>query len=237
MQEFEREKKKNPEADGFYSYIERDFMNSYYDKKKTRKVIYSSISIGGVLILIWNAYALYTWIFPNAQGIRVNSTIAQIGNYTTTSSLQSQIGHYLREVSYYEEKLSNHANERGNIVQSFVKDRKDPKNLIDISTAATEAQYLYKDIKSIIPPEQMQMYHSLIINKFECILTSLQYTQEAFMVTDVNKINDCLNKANEYINKSNETIIESNKVLINIFEENRMNYSVNDGVIQYSWQE
>jgi hypothetical protein len=58
------QKELNSSSDtGFYSYIERDHIKSYYQKRK-KKRIFISAGVIGILTLLWNSYAIYTWVNP-----------------------------------------------------------------------------------------------------------------------------------------------------------------------------
>ena len=62
MRELQKELNNNSDT-GFYSYIERDYIKGYYQKIK-RKRIFISAGVIGILTLLWNFYAIYTWINP-----------------------------------------------------------------------------------------------------------------------------------------------------------------------------
>ena len=62
MREFQK-RQKNKGDEGFYSYIERDYINNYYEnKKRKRKFAISGAGIISLLILGWNIYAGSTWL-------------------------------------------------------------------------------------------------------------------------------------------------------------------------------
>jgi hypothetical protein len=63
MKDLEKENK-HKKIDGvsqpYYSYYERDVINNYYDKKRTKKRIFQGISLVSIMFILWNSYAILT---------------------------------------------------------------------------------------------------------------------------------------------------------------------------------
>lgn len=238
MTKLEDSMNQNNSNKGFYSYIEKDYINSYYEKKKKRKKIYATISIGGLLLFLWNSYAIYTWISPAFYSLtgKPLPTITKLLN--VTNNKPKKAGHYLKEIHSIEEPLATYFQYRTDNLDNALHDRYRKKECFEIMKKyAEDIQSISFKLQSITPPKKFEQYHAITLSKLNISYQIFVYTLESLSSNDINNINNSIYKSNQLISKLNIINNQGKQEMIKIFNEIDMKYYELDGKIHYSWQE
>lgn len=184
MDQIEREMKSKP-TEGFYSYVEGDYINSYYTRKKKKRekiVKYSFISI---LILAVNVYALYTWLDPiiyHTTGHRIPRIERHIFNNSPKTHTQTNGANHVQagyqpnlkhiKADQYIQKikvLMLDTNQMINYATDNFNKAADNQNFkqeysINLNKYKEEIQSFILELRAIIPPSEFSEYHKLNID-------------------------------------------------------------------------
>lgn len=242
MQMLEKELNEDKEKQGFYSYIERDYINSYYSKKGKKKAIITTISIGSILFVLWNSYAVLTWIAPVVDSITEGKLKSLTGrgvaydgiNYK--DGVQQEVAYYLQGTNEINHQLIDYYKLRNDILDSALKSDSRKQYIQSLKTYTESVLGLIFQLQCIDPPAQMDNYHALVLSNYESSYKSFLYAEECLDTSD-NSINNCINKFNEAVAECNAIDIQVREEMLKVFNDIGMSYYEKDGLIHYSWKQ
>lgn len=221
----------------FYSFIKKDKISSYYDKSEKRKKVIRTVSIGGVLVLIWNIYAIYTWIKPAIYSFTDNKHL-QISNVVDNKSKKHrEIANYLDLIEVKKDKLKQYYEYWcKNVNHAFEND--DVIFFDNIEEKSTLIKELYFEIEELNSPEEPKVYKELELKNFDNIYEIFMATLISYYTNNSEEKKDNIERCSKLVDEAN---LYNNKIideLIRVFNEIDMKYERTDsGSIRYWWKE
>lgn len=242
MRELEQELKQNKNNDkGFYSYIERDHIKSYYQKRDKKKIL-TSISIGGLLIFVFIALFLASWVQPVADFQDINSNEAFLVSPKKPSSFmenkQKKIAEYLDSIRLNKKEYYEIMSYRSNYFASAVlKGENKEDYFINIEVNVKRLENIIKELGDVKPPKEMENCHKILKENFCIGSVILSNTLEIKDMSQPKEINKRIKKISTLVNKINE----NNSIMMNgyeeVFKELGMRYEKIDNQIRYWYNE
>jgi len=257
IKKYQKQRKKR-ENEEFYSYIEGDFINSYYEKKKKRRrIAISGVSIISFLILAWNIYAGSTWL--NYAVYRITGK-PLISFKETLDNKTSQHGQGLISI---EEIFDSKATKRkaiyeyldtikeknidilaANSFNRYLENKNNPDllktTLEELETQKNETDTFITQLYFIKIPAEMKGYHQTLIKQMELyreiidimtnIITNRNLDSDADLVAGQIPLIQELHSKIKKFNYYNDV---KHQVLIKVFEEANVKYEIYDGQIKY----
>lgn len=234
MREIEKEMKSKKQRI-FYSFVKRDHISNYYEKKKTKKIIISSISLGSIIFIMWNLYAISTWINPIFK-IATGKNIYSVSIFSSLlGNKHKEIAEYLEQTKELESDLGIVMNDLGNGTNNTFQtesERDNYLNTLDIYEGQLNEKIT--NLEKIEPPQELENYHQDTLQLLRYSLDMIYYAYDIVSSNDVESINEY----NEVINQYNEQSHNRRLHLIKVFNEVKMEYKImDDQTIEYTWKE
>jgi hypothetical protein len=234
MRELQKELNNNSDT-GFYSYIERDYIKSYYQKRK-RKRIFISAGVIGILTLLWNSYAIYTWINPIYYSITGKTLPVIHKALDVQGKKHREIAEYLQSLKPggdIHDKNLNYA--IMNLNEVLQKQTDTSGYFADIAGYSEDVKKSILMVESITPPAKMREYHGMMLERLALCKDIFDEILRISNMNNENDINNCIQEIKSLINRYNETGKHSTQEMINVFESINMRYEFENGTIKCWW--
>ena len=167
MRELQKELNNNSDT-GFYSYIERDYIKSYYQKRK-RKRIFISAGVIGILTLLWNFYAIYTWINPIYYSMTGKTLPVIHRALDIQGNKHRQIAEYLQSLKPGEDIHDKNLNYAVVNLNEVLQKQTDTSGYFaDIAGYSEDVEQSILMVEGISPPAEMLEYHGMMLKA--CIM-------------------------------------------------------------------
>lgn len=233
MKEIEKELKKK-KNEGFYSYIEGDYINSYYETRRKKQRIVKAVSITGLLIFLWNFYAISTWINPIFYSL-TGKNLPTVNLFDFKGRKQKEVVEYLQVINTEEERIKILLQYRAlDFINAFINRPLSNEYYKEISEHALEIKNIISKVETMNPPDEMKTYHQITLKKFyvcgEIFDLIFQIAEEKNINT-----NKLIEKINTAIIDFNYFDLKSREELINVFNKIGMKYELSNGQIRYWW--
>lgn len=231
----ELQKETQSENEEFYSYIEKDHIQNYYQDKPKRRSIRTTISIGSIILIIWNVYALSTWLLP--QNIKPKLVPAfAINNIKSTNSSQRDIAAYLQSVEEFNIRLNLLFERRNQVFSWGLNAAEKTSNMKAMDEILYEAQSLVNELQKIKPPNIMMQYKELLIYKYSLAYKLFEVSKVAISASDSVIYNSQINKLNMLnldMSTSNDKVKQE---MFRVFDEVGITYEIDGDKIRYKWK-
>lgn len=252
IREFQKQQKEK-NRDKYYSYIEKDFISSYYEeRKKRRKRIISGAGIISLLILFWNIYAGSTWINYLAYKIAGKPLISEgilermtgvsfTEMFDRKASKRKAIYRYLdsiKDINIDTKSINALIRYAGNQEFSDVI----AGRLEEIETQKNDVSKFFIRLNSIDVPTEMEGYHKALTRQIELFLEMAEMIAEAFGDDNLSLRESNLNieeriRLLQEINTRSQAFNHYNRLgqqeLIRAFEQVGIKYEIADDGIRY----
>ena len=233
MKEYEKDNKRKKENGNapppFYSYIERDVIDNYYSKKRAKKRIITGISLVSLIIILWNFYAILTWVNPVYKSI-TNRNLPFVS--AVSASLDAN-GVKQREMIKYLAEMK--------LLSAPFKDfwaKKDAigKNIAVLKEMQTKIQNAVTTIKQTKVPDYLKTYHALKVEQADYSLQTCSELVLAMQSTDDATYFKHCDLCNEAIKQFNAMNVPLQNEMFRVFDEIGMVYNITSTGVNYNYK-
>jgi hypothetical protein len=229
----------NNKEQGFYSYLERDYINTYYDpKKKHRKQIITSISLFGIIALIMTALSMYSWLMNTVQPQNAKNLVSITHVLDHNVGIHKEVGLYLQDIQYHKNKSSILLDYCIKNFNTSLENKTSQEVYFNtISDYSSQLRESINALNTMHHPTVMSDYHQIILQNFNTMDQIFILTLKIKNTNDATIINHDVAKINQLLSAYNLSMHESTTKMILVFDEIDMRYKKNpDGQLQYWWK-
>lgn len=242
MKEIEAEnkrKQKNGEAEQpFYSHYRRDVVDGYYAKKKTGRRIVQGISITTLIFILWNSFAIYTWINPIYRSF-MHSDIPVISQLFDSNGVkQREAVAYIDSIKALIQPLEAYWSAKDTVLSNIavvpITDAQQRLAILEEQEQALQSVAL--SLQKVDAPEYMENHRQLQISMANTALTSCLRLMQAVQAPDVNAYKTYIARSNDAVTDYVLLTKQSQQELVRVFEEIDMEYEVTSTGIQFTYR-
>ncbi|MDK2801373.1 MAG: hypothetical protein PWQ70_2992 [Clostridiales bacterium] len=213
---------------GFYSYIEKAYINSYYNSKTK-----SSISIPIVAMLCLITILCSTYLFFRSDGL--NNHKSDLSNSDPTILKHEKIVSYLEQMKHYHTQALAISNNSVDALNKMLKNPLLYKKSFDEMLIKNKEQIenIMLEIKKISPPDEFQDYHKAAVGKHNFIYEKILYIIDAGSTRSKERIS----QINILSDKINFQIKQEKKEMLSALDKVGIEYEkLDNGQIRYTYK-
>jgi hypothetical protein len=244
MKEIEEETKQKQlngdSEDQFYSYYKRDLIDNYYTRPSPKRRIFKGFSFVFLAFVLWNSYAIFTWINPVYRNVTSND-IPLISKIFDNKGVQHrETAKYLSSLGEANVSISNYSSDLKSVLNAI------PKNLVGYKEKRIEVleQFQMKLQRSTLAlqqtdkPDFLNDFHVLKVEQANFAIQICTQLILAEKSKDESTYNKYIERYNELSMQYNQAAMKAQQELVAVFEKIGMDYQIDSaGVISYRYKQ
>lgn len=245
MKELQKQKN-NSDSNQFYSYVEKDYIDNYYTKKKKARI--RNIGIASIIPLALGVYSIFTWIQPLINepssinyltSSNVSNNMQPNGNINPISLIKTnklikkheKIIDYISKIDSSDKEILDMLNQRFEEFKNVQNNLTLKKSYIEmLQNDKVRMKAIISEKVKLECPEEFSLHHNTVIEKYNTYYEQLLYLIDATKTNSQESINK-INLLNDKIKLYAEQQIQA---LLKGFDATNIKYEVKeDGNIRY----